>query len=79
MGLTTGARVIRYRWTELPMPTDAIHRVNQLGRHQKMPTKVTFTDRTGTPFPGKELHPERVSVDHHLHDDEDQYHNEDSE
>ena len=30
MSLTSGSRVLRYKWTELPMPTDVINRVNTI-------------------------------------------------
>jgi hypothetical protein len=45
--LTSGARVIRHKWTELPMPDDARHRVNQIGRQQGMAPTVTFSNRRG--------------------------------
>ena len=47
MSLTSGARIIRHRWTPLPMPADAIQRVTQMGRAQHMPSTVTFSDRHG--------------------------------
>ena len=47
MSLTSGARLVRHRWTPLPMPSDAIQRVTQMGRAQHMPSTVTFADRHG--------------------------------
>jgi hypothetical protein len=43
--LTTGQRIERTRWTELPMPQDVIDRINSIGRKQGMPTKLTFANR----------------------------------
>ena len=51
MSLATGRRIIRDRWTELPMPKEAITRVNQLGRQQKMPKTLTFANRFGFELP----------------------------
>ena len=47
MCLTTGARITRDRWTDLPMPREVIHRVTEMGRQQGMPTTLTFADRHG--------------------------------
>jgi hypothetical protein len=47
MSLATGRRIIHDRWTELPMPKEAITRVNQLGHQPKMPKTLTFADRFG--------------------------------
>ena len=44
MCLSTGARITRDRWTDLPMPREVIRRVSDMGRQQGMPT--TF-DRHG--------------------------------
>jgi hypothetical protein len=51
MSLATGRRLICNRWTELPMPQDAIDRVGQMGRRQQMPKTLTFADRFGFEFP----------------------------
>jgi Reverse transcriptase (RNA-dependent DNA polymerase) len=59
--LTSGSRIIRHRWTSLPMPDDAIQRVNQIGRQQGMPSTVTFSDRFGN-----ELLDTLQDVDPHL-------------
>ena len=45
--LHTGLKITRDRWTELPMPSEVINRVNQFGRQQSMPTTITFGDRQG--------------------------------
>ena len=47
MCLSTGARITRDRWTDLPMPREVIHRVSDMGRQQGMPTTLTFADRHG--------------------------------
>ena len=47
MSLTSGSRITRHRWTELPMPKDVINRVTQMGREQKMPTTITISNRHG--------------------------------
>jgi hypothetical protein len=49
--LATGRHIIRDRWTELPMPKEAITRVSQLGRQQNMPKTLTFADRFGFELP----------------------------
>ena len=47
MCLSTGARITCYRWTDLPMLREVIHRVTEMGRQQGMPTTLTFADRHG--------------------------------
>ena len=47
MCLSTGARITRDRWTDLPMPREVIHRVTEMGWQQGMPTTLTFADRHG--------------------------------
>jgi hypothetical protein len=47
MSLSSGERVVRYRWTELPMPREAIDRVSAIGRRQHMPSTITYVDRHG--------------------------------
>jgi hypothetical protein len=47
MSLGTGRRLTQNQWTELPMPNDAIARVNELGRRQGMPKTLNFADRYG--------------------------------
>ena len=47
MSLTSGSRITRHQWTELPMPKDVINRVTQMGREQKMPTTITISNRHG--------------------------------
>ena len=37
MSLSTGARISRHQWTELPLPDTAIARVNALGFHDEQP------------------------------------------
>ena len=47
MCLSTGARITRDRWTDLPMPREVIRRVSDMGRQQGMATTLTFADRHG--------------------------------
>ena len=51
MSLTSGENLIRHRWTELPMPREAITRVNNIGKTQKMPTMLTYSNRYGAELP----------------------------
>ena len=48
LSLTSGARIIRHRWTSLPAPREVIRRVNSMGKHQGMPNTLTFANRVGT-------------------------------
>ena len=47
MCLSTRGRIIRDRWTDLPMPREVIQRVTEMGRQQGMPATLTFADRHG--------------------------------
>jgi hypothetical protein len=47
MSLSSGERVVRYRWTELPMPRETIYCVSSIGRRQGMPTTITYANRHG--------------------------------
>ena len=42
MSLSTRSVIRHSRWTELPMPSDIIHRVNSMGTQQGMPRKLVF-------------------------------------
>ena len=44
LNLHTGKKISRRKWTRLPMPTEVIERVNQLGKEQNQPTLLTFQD-----------------------------------
>ena len=77
MSLAPGAWICRHQWTELPLPRDAIERVNQLGKAQQMPQTMTYANRWGQEIPNDLL-------DYYTDDDatEDEYQpsdNEDSE
>jgi hypothetical protein len=50
MSLTSGERIVRHRWTELPMPRDAITRINHIGQRQRMPSTITYSNRHGQEF-----------------------------
>ena len=47
LSLATGARVSHQKWTQLPMPWEVIHRINELGKQQHMPLTLTFGNRHG--------------------------------
>ena len=47
MSLASGERVVRYRWTELPIPREVIDRVSSIGRRQGMPSTLTYANRHG--------------------------------
>jgi hypothetical protein len=47
MSLSLGECVVRYRWTELPMPRAVIDWVSAIGRWQHMPSTITYADRHG--------------------------------
>ena len=51
MSLATGVRLVRSRWTPLPMPCEAQSRVESFGRKQNMPKTLTFGDRLGHEIP----------------------------
>jgi hypothetical protein len=48
MSLSTGRRIDRQTWTELPMPSDVIDRVHTFARRDKAATGLTFGWRDGT-------------------------------
>jgi hypothetical protein len=45
--LTSGKKITRCKWTELPMPQKVIARVNQLGQADGQPKPPTFYSRKG--------------------------------
>jgi len=47
ISLTTGRRLNRNHWTELPMPQDVINRIHTLARRSNANTSLLFTDRHG--------------------------------
>jgi hypothetical protein len=48
MSLSTGRRLKRYQWTELPMPKEVIDRVHALARRSKANRNLKFAWRDGT-------------------------------
>jgi hypothetical protein len=48
LSLTTGRRINRTHWTELPMPAEVIDRVHALARRSKAALGITFAWRDGT-------------------------------
>ena len=51
MSLAPGARICCHRWTELPLPRDAIEQLNQLGKGQQMPHAMTYVNGWGREIP----------------------------
>ena len=47
MSLTSGACISHHRWTELPMPQEAIDHVAAIGWAQKMPETITYSNQHG--------------------------------
>jgi hypothetical protein len=45
MSLSSGERVVRYQWTELPMPWEAINCVLAIRQRQGMPSTITYANR----------------------------------
>ena len=45
MALDTGVKITRFQWTELPMPTAVIERLNWIGENE--PSILTFTNQHG--------------------------------
>ena len=58
LSLATGARVSCRRWTQLPMPREVIHQINELGKQQRMLLTLTFGNRHG-----REIEDRLVNVD----------------
>ena len=48
LSLTSGARIIHHRWTSLSAPQEVICRVNSMGKHQDMPSTLSFANQVGT-------------------------------
>lgn len=77
MSLTSGDRIIRHRWTSLPMPREAINRISQIGRQQRMPSTLTFSNRHGHEIADRlheyidDAHPDASDDDSTYHDDHD--------
>ena len=51
MSFATGIQICHHWWTELPLPRDAIERVNQLGKAQQMPQTMMYANRWGREIP----------------------------
>ena len=47
MCLTSGKHIVRYQWTALPAPKEVIQRINSIGTHQNMPSKITYANHRG--------------------------------
>ena len=73
MSIATGERLVRSRWTPLPMPREAQARGNNFGSKQKMPKSLTFGDRHG-----QELHDNLDEVEEWCDEDDDTYEYENS-
>jgi len=44
LSLMTGKQLMLHRWTTLPMPQDAIERINEMGQLQGMPRQLAFAN-----------------------------------
>ena len=80
LSLSTGARIVQFRWTRLPLPREAIIQVNEWGRMQNMPPTLTFADRQGHELEDQLIEIEdddtsdaEYSPDDHSEDDNDDY------
>ena len=51
MSLVTGVRLVRSRWTSLPLPREAQSQLESFGHRQNMPKTLTFGDRHGHEIP----------------------------
>ena len=51
MSFVMGVRLVRSRWTLLPLPREAQSRVKSFGSKQNMPKTLTFGDRHGHKIP----------------------------
>ena len=69
LNLSTGKRIIRTRWTQLPLPNEVIDRVQRLARQQRTQRDLAFGYRDATVIPDT-IH------DHYPDDDatDDEYH-----
>jgi hypothetical protein len=75
MSLASGERVVRYRWTELPIPREVIDRVSSIGRRQGMPSTLTYANRHGDEI-GDTI---ADYSDEHTDSDDETYQDEDAE
>jgi hypothetical protein len=62
MSLTTGRRILRNRWTLLPMPQDVVDRITQMGLQQHLDEGIEFQNR------------DRQHIGNHDDEDDDDYH-----
>ena len=79
LNLTTGERLTRHAWTEMPMPTLVADRVDELGRQQAM--TLTFGDRHANEIPDnlEELAAEADAHDGELYIDDSSSNHDDDE
>jgi hypothetical protein len=66
--LSTGRRLHRTHWTELPMPDDVKDRVHALARRARASRRLTFTDSDGTDL--DTLYPDEDDTNNNADDDE---------
>ena len=77
--LTTGRRILRSKWTELPMPQDVIDRVHALARRSHTAAGIAFGWRDGKPIdPDDDDNYESEEDSDYEPDDEDDNEDEDS-
>ncbi len=83
MNISTGAKLTRRNWTEIPMTTEAIDAVVRLGKQQKATRGLQFHDRRGNRI--EELHPDDAEIagvcdlSNADEDDNDSLHNQDED
>ena len=67
--LTTGRRLNRNQWTELPMPADVVDRVHRLSRRNLELMPLEFANRAGVLFPDNGDAPDEENDDDDADDD----------
>ena len=74
MSLASGDKLIRYRWTELPMPSESIDRVNAIACRQQMPSNITYANREGVEIMNTvDSYPDDASANSQSDSDDDDY------
>ena len=76
LNLQTCKNITRRNWTHLPMPSEAIERINKIGSEQGQPKLLTFQDRHG--HKKNDPHPYFQPLDHEIEGVVDDEHTEDN-
>jgi len=50
MSLSTGKKIVRRKFTEIPLPDKVIEKVNRIGLRDKMKKGLSFKDRNGDEY-----------------------------